>query len=330
MVSKNSNSSKKKEAELDHYIKLMISKGFSERAIIKGLKKKGWSTGTIKSVIKLAKLSKKKEKQKVNLDKKEVKAESKEEKIEKNNKTEHVGSGSKKMQWFFFSIFFISLGLLTYTLIKKMWIAMASVLLLLIISFIAYRVRSSRIPSKDSGGEQQESNLARKKYREALEGEKLRKSNLRDIMKKKHEEEKYIKKIERIKRREERLKRKQEIKPQSKGGKENKKLKKIEKETDRLKEIEVKLEGELDRISEKKEILEKGKKLGATDKDETDLDQLYNYIQKYGKIKLHEVTSMFDVSKKVATEWMVILEEYKLADVYYPALGSPELRKCKK
>lgn len=322
---------KHNEEQLQHYVEVMISKGFSEGAIIKGLKKKGWSLAVIKKATKLAKLKRKKKQAEVVHNKK----------VEKNNNVKEdyskVDVSSKKppaskptmMQLFFFIIFLASVGGGIYSFLKGMWIAMGLISLLAVLSFFGFRLKSSKkeVVDDSSGNEKYE---VKRKYREALKIEGIRKKNLREIMRKKHEEERYLKKIERIKKREERLKRKQDMKAKSKDGKTDFRLRRIEKKTDKLKEIETKLQGELDRIGEKKEILEKGGKLGATGKDETDLDQLYNYIQKYGKIKLYEVTSMFAVPKKIATEWMRILEDYQLAEVYYPAVGSPELRKCKK
>lgn len=336
MVNKKSNeNSKKKEQELQKYIETMISRGFSESAIIKGLKKKGWSLTVIKRAIRLAKLNREKEKAKVVHEKKVEKKVDKKEKAEVKvkDKKDNVSSKSTKMQLFFFIIFLASLGLSVYTYIKGMWIAMGLVLLLLVISLLGYKLKSRRgvIDEGSSGEVGEEGEYAvRKKYKEALKAKKLRGRNLREIMKKKHEEERYLKKIEKIKKREERLKVKQETKANSKGGKAGEKLKKIEKKTERLKQVETKLESELEMIGQKKEFLEHGKTLSSVSKDETDLDLLYDFIQKYGKIRLHEIVIMFGIPKKVATQWMNILEEYELAEIYYPIMGSPEIKRCKK
>jgi hypothetical protein len=320
MADKNVNNSKKEE-ELEHYVEAMISRGFSEGAIIKGLRKKGWDQLTIKKVIKLAKLNKRKEK---GLRKKKTETAAVKADFKKDKKKD-------KTQIFFFIVFLMSLGLSIYTWLQGMWIAMGSVLILLIISLVGYRLKSHQSYKEESSAQKtsmEQKYQSKKKYKEALIAEKLKRSNLREIMRKKREEEKYLKKIEKVKRREERLKNKQEMK--SKGANHDLKLKKIETKNEKLKLIETKLKSELARIGEKKEILEQGKKLGPAGKDETDLDQLYDFIQKYGKIRLHEIITMFGVPKRVATQWMTILEEYELAEVYYPALGSPELRACKK
>jgi len=324
-------SSDKKEEELEHYVEVMISRGFSKSAIIKGLKKKGWSLATIKKAIKLAKLDKQKDRFK---EKNTTETAVTKEKTRLEKKKDIKDKETSRVQIFFFIMFLVSLGLSVYVWIKQMLIAMVFVLLLLFISLIGYRLKTS---TKDGIGEEANGKLTAdekfeviKKYKDAVELEKLRRHNLKEIMRKKKEEELYVKKIEKIKKREEKLKRKQEMKANSKGGKENEKLKKIEKKTERLKQIETNLQSELERIGQKREILEEGKKLGALSKDETDLDLLYEFIQKYERIRLHEITTMFGVPKKVASQWMNILEEYKLAEVYYPAVGSPELRKCKK
>ncbi len=61
---------------------------------------------------------------------------------------------------------------------------------------------------------------------------------------------------------------------------------------------------------------------------ETDLDKLYNILQKRKKIKLSEISVGFNITKKQAEEWCIILETNDLAVLHYPTFGEPEL-KCK-
>jgi hypothetical protein len=60
---------------------------------------------------------------------------------------------------------------------------------------------------------------------------------------------------------------------------------------------------------------------------ETDFDILYNLIQSKGKLKISEVTKMFNIDRKKAEEWVQILEEHSLVKIYYPAMGEPEVRR---
>ncbi len=61
-------------------------------------------------------------------------------------------------------------------------------------------------------------------------------------------------------------------------------------------------------------------------KHETDLDRVYNIIKEKKAVKISEITSQFNISKKQAEDWASILEKYGLIEIYYPMLGEPELR----
>ncbi len=60
----------------------------------------------------------------------------------------------------------------------------------------------------------------------------------------------------------------------------------------------------------------------------TDLDRLYNLLQQKKEIRISEIATGFNISKKQAEEWCRILEENELAVLHYPTIGEPVL-KCK-
>lgn len=62
-------------------------------------------------------------------------------------------------------------------------------------------------------------------------------------------------------------------------------------------------------------------------KYETDIDALYKIIEKTGRIKLSAISDYFGIDKKKAEEWATILNEHGLAEIHYPAIGEPELRR---
>lgn len=65
-------------------------------------------------------------------------------------------------------------------------------------------------------------------------------------------------------------------------------------------------------------------------KYETNIDALYKIIEKEGRIKLSAISKYFGIDKRKAEEWATILQEHNLAEIHYPAIGEPELRKCQK
>ena len=65
-------------------------------------------------------------------------------------------------------------------------------------------------------------------------------------------------------------------------------------------------------------------------KYETDIDVLYKIIERIGRIKLSAIAKYFGVDQKKVEEWAQILHEHELVDIYYPPIGEPELRRCKK
>jgi len=71
-------------------------------------------------------------------------------------------------------------------------------------------------------------------------------------------------------------------------------------------------------------------KSSLREKDEfkTDLDRLYNLLQEKKQIRISEIATGFNISKKQAEEWCRILEENELAVLHYPTIGEPVL-KCK-
>ncbi len=65
-----------------------------------------------------------------------------------------------------------------------------------------------------------------------------------------------------------------------------------------------------------------------TNKYKTDIDTLYELINKKGKLTISEVAKGFGVTKEMAEEWGKILEEHDLIKLNYPPFGELEL--CKK
>lgn len=59
---------------------------------------------------------------------------------------------------------------------------------------------------------------------------------------------------------------------------------------------------------------------------ETDIDRLYRILQKFKTVKLSEIRGVFNINNEKAEEWAKILDEHKLAVLYYPSFGEPELR----
>ncbi|MEM2784951.1 MAG: hypothetical protein QXE93_02265, partial [Candidatus Pacearchaeota archaeon] len=100
--------------------------------------------------------------------------------------------------------------------------------------------------------------------------------------------------------------------------KERKKMIEImKKPTDLKKEIKKKPKEEI-----KKEVLPK-----IAQRTETQLDVLYDLLEKHKSLKLSYITETFGISKEEAIEWCNILVEHGLAELKYPAFGEPILIK---
>ena len=61
-------------------------------------------------------------------------------------------------------------------------------------------------------------------------------------------------------------------------------------------------------------------------KYQTELDALYELIQRYGRIKLSAIVKFFGIDKKQAEDWAMMLQDSRLAELHYPAFGEPEVR----
>ncbi|MEM5793658.1 MAG: CBS domain-containing protein [Candidatus Aenigmatarchaeota archaeon] len=59
---------------------------------------------------------------------------------------------------------------------------------------------------------------------------------------------------------------------------------------------------------------------------ETDIDRILAVIKEKKRVKFSELEKMFNVGKEVIEEWAKILEDHGLAEIFYPAIGEPELR----
>ncbi|MEM4703374.1 MAG: peptidylprolyl isomerase [Candidatus Pacearchaeota archaeon] len=84
----------------------------------------------------------------------------------------------------------------------------------------------------------------------------------------------------------------------------------------------------------KKEIKKKGKEEikrevlpKIAQRTETQLDLLYELLEKYKTLKLTYITQTFGIDKEEAIEWCNILVEHGLAELKYPAFGDPILIK---
>ena len=61
-------------------------------------------------------------------------------------------------------------------------------------------------------------------------------------------------------------------------------------------------------------------------KNKTDLDVLYEVLQKKKKLKISAISKAFKVSKEIAMEWCKILESGNLAEIDYPGFGQPVIK----
>jgi hypothetical protein len=153
--------------------------------------------------------------------------------------------------------------------------------------------------------------------------------------------------LEKIKRKEEKKKLKKENKRLKKEEKEVKKEEKLRlkeekrQEKERRKAQKLRLKEEEKRKEEDEEKEEKKEKVHLVrvipkalkieiGKYDTDLDVLYKIIEKSGRIKLSAISRYFGVDQKKAEEWAKILQDHKLAEIHYPPVGEPELKKIRK
>ncbi len=72
-------------------------------------------------------------------------------------------------------------------------------------------------------------------------------------------------------------------------------------------------------IEIKHELAKKGYK--------TEFDSLLDFLNKYGKLTLTQISFGFGVDQSKAESWCKILSDANLAELYYPAIGDTELRK---
>jgi hypothetical protein len=64
-----------------------------------------------------------------------------------------------------------------------------------------------------------------------------------------------------------------------------------------------------------------------TEKIETAIDKLYQLVQKYKKLKIDDdLARRIGVSRSQIEGWALMLEEHKLVELHYPAIGEPEIR----
>ena len=61
-------------------------------------------------------------------------------------------------------------------------------------------------------------------------------------------------------------------------------------------------------------------------KSETDIDVLYNLLQKNKKLSVTKIAQLFKVDKEIIKEWGEVLENNNLAVVDYPRFGEIEIR----
>ncbi|MEM7825359.1 MAG: CBS domain-containing protein [Candidatus Aenigmatarchaeota archaeon] len=59
---------------------------------------------------------------------------------------------------------------------------------------------------------------------------------------------------------------------------------------------------------------------------ETDIDRILAVIKEKKRVKFSELEKMFEVGKETIEEWAKVLEDHGLAEIFYPAIGEPELR----
>ena len=63
----------------------------------------------------------------------------------------------------------------------------------------------------------------------------------------------------------------------------------------------------------------------------TSIDQLYNMVQKYKRLRINDALARkLRVKRSQIEGWAMILEEHNLIELHYPTIGEPEIRKIEK
>ena len=94
--------------------------------------------------------------------------------------------------------------------------------------------------------------------------------------------------------------------------------KKAEKKEEKIEAIK---SSDIDKL--KKVVKEK---MDALDRGKTPLDVLYWLLVEKKQLKLQEISKIFSIDIKKAEEWAKILELHELAEMIYPAFGTPVLK----
>ena len=137
---------------------------------------------------------------------------------------------------------------------------------------------------------------------------------------KKKEEEQMRKKQEKELKMQEKIKQRepvQEMKLVENPEERKKIIQKMKKHSDIQEEVTKKKKDEI-----KKEVLPK-----LAQKTETQLDVLYDLLEKNNSLKLTYIMQTFSINKEEAIEWCNILMGSGLAELKYPAFGDPILIK---
>ena len=69
---------------------------------------------------------------------------------------------------------------------------------------------------------------------------------------------------------------------------------------------------------------------GENKRSRTDLDVLYEMLEKRGEVNMEGVEQAFHISPEIALEWFKVLENGELAEIDYPRFGKPVLSLPKK
>ncbi|UCD21075.1 MAG: peptidylprolyl isomerase [archaeon] len=181
------------------------------------------------------------------------------------------------------------------------------------------RLRLREIKAKRKAKEEEKKRREEEKIkiREAKIREKKAREKAREDAKKKAEEERQKIKEAKIREKKERIKKTVKEKNKEEQKERKKMVQVMEKHIDTKKEIKKKLKEEI-----KREVLPR-----IAQKTETQLDILYDLLEKYKTLKLDYIMKTFEISKEEAIEWCNILVENGLAELKYPAFGEPLLIK---
>ena len=145
--------------------------------------------------------------------------------------------------------------------------------------------------------------------------------------KRKSEEERIAKENERKRKEEEKGKPAQEKFAESKEPRTEIQQQVVEKERKKMVEGMAKHQDIHKDQKKKKEEIKKEVLPQIAKKTETQLDVLYDLLEKDKSIKLTDIMKTFSISKEEAIEWCNILVEHELAELKYPAFGDPILLK---